>query len=243
MHDVTEGTTRHARADLSVALSLPSSGSAVADMSEVAGRAWAPSTPARWQLVAKRAVDIVVATAALLLTLPVLIVLAVAVRVSSPGPVLFRQTRVGRDGRPFSMLKFRTFPVGHVPPREVETTDVAVVPVARSPLRVGHFLRQSSLDELPQLVNVLLGHMSLVGPRPERPEIASQLAARIPGYRDRERLPVGMTGHAQVLGVCGDTAIEDRVCADNLYIDGWNVRGDLRILVRTVPTLLRKLRT
>jgi lipopolysaccharide/colanic/teichoic acid biosynthesis glycosyltransferase len=200
--------------------------------------------PVGWQRAVKRSIDVVGAGIGLLIVLPIVVVVAAGVRLTSRGPILYRQTRVGRYGRHFTMLKFRTFPVEHVPPSTVvDDGDAALVPVSLSPLRFGRLLRQTSFDELPQLVNVLRGDMSLVGPRPERPELVSVLADRIPQYRDRHRAPVGLTGHAQVLGLCGTTPIEDRVAADNAYIDGWTLRRDAAILAKTVPTLVRKVRS
>ena len=199
--------------------------------------------PAGWRTTAKRAMDLVGASILLIVSLPIFVVVALGVLLSSGGPILFRQTRVGRYGRHFTMLKFRTFPIDHVPPTAIlEDGEAALVPVTDSPLRFGRFLRQTSFDELPQLINVLRGDMSLVGPRPERPEFVSGLAHRIPRYSERHRAPVGLTGHAQVLGLCGTTPIEERVAADNTYIDEWSLRADVAILARTVPTLVRKLR-
>ena len=200
--------------------------------------------PSGWRGAVKRVIDITGAAVSLVVVLPILIVAAAGVRLSSPGPVLYRQTRVGRHGRHFTMLKFRTFPIDHVPPTSVvEDHHNALVPATLSPLRFGRLLRQTSFDELPQLINVLRGDMSLVGPRPERPELVSELEDRIPHYRDRHRAPVGLTGHAQVKGFCGTTPIEHRVAADNEYIDQWTLRGDLAILAKTVPTLIRKVRS
>jgi putative colanic acid biosynthesis UDP-glucose lipid carrier transferase len=196
-----------------------------------------------WRLAAKRTIDVSVSLLVLLVAAPVFVLVAIGVRLSSPGPILFRQTRVGRDGRHFTMLKFRTFPVDHIPPLAVlDAGEVAVVPASLSPVRFGRLLRQTSFDELPQLVNVLRGDMSLVGPRPERPELVAALSHRIPHYHDRHAVPGGLTGHAQVLGLCGTTPIEERVAADIDYIDRWTLRRDFAILARTVPTLWRKIR-
>lgn len=185
--------------------------------------------------VAKRALDVAVALVLLLLVLPVLIVAAVGVRLSSPGPVLFRQPRLTHGGRRFTMLKFRTFPVDHV--------DATVaLPTEACPLAWGRFLRRTSIDELPQLLNVVAGHMSLVGPRPERPRFATELAAEVPGYVERLRAPAGITGLAQVRGLHGTSSLQDRVDADNEYIERWSFWGDLRILAATVPTVVRKAR-
>lgn len=189
--------------------------------------------PTGWGWFVKRTIDLVVCTAVLLLVLPLLIVAALGVRLSSPGPILFRQTRVGRDGRPFTMLKFRSFPVDHV-------DRVVALPVDECPLWWGRLLRRTSIDELPQLLNVIRGDMSLVGPRPERPQFAEALAVSIPTYRERHRVAAGITGYAQVRGLVGTTSIEERVAADNEYIDSWSLGRDARILARTVPTIVRK---
>jgi lipopolysaccharide/colanic/teichoic acid biosynthesis glycosyltransferase len=195
---------------------------------------WGAST-ARWQTRAKRALDVAVAVVALILVLPVGLAAAIGVKLSSPGPVFFSQVRVGRHGATFRMLKFRSFPVDHV---DVEQS----LPTDACPLRFGRFLRRTSIDELPQLLNVLRGEMSLVGPRPERPRFAEDLARAYPAYADRHRAPAGITGLAQIRGLCGPTSIADRICADNEYIDGWSLASDLDILLRTVPAVVRKFR-
>lgn len=188
-----------------------------------------------WQTLAKRTVDVIGAAVLLLLTIPLLLIVALGVRISSPGPVLFRQQRIGRGGELFRMLKFRTFPVDHI-----DLTQS--LPTEACPLPFGRLLRRTSLDELPQLWNVLRGDMSLVGPRPERPQFATHLADSVPGYRERHRMPVGITGLAQINGLCGPTSISDRVKLDNEYIETWSLRQDAKILLHTVPTLLRKAR-
>jgi lipopolysaccharide/colanic/teichoic acid biosynthesis glycosyltransferase len=191
--------------------------------------------PSGGQAVAKRALDIAVALLLILLVAPVLIVAAVGVAVSSRGPLVFRQTRVGRGGQHFTMLKFRTFPHDHA-------DVVHSLPNGACPLRWGRLLRRTSIDELPQLFNVLMGDMSLVGPRPERPRFAEEVARDLPSYRERHRAPVGITGLAQVRGLWGPTSIEARVAADNEYVDTWSFLSDMRILVLTVPALFRKSR-
>jgi exopolysaccharide biosynthesis polyprenyl glycosylphosphotransferase len=180
----------------------------------------------------KRVLDVVVASVGLLGSAPLLFAVAVAVRASSPGPVLFRQRRIGRDGRPFELLKFRTMTVNH----DADTTwsvegDGRVTPV-------GRFLRRTCLDELPQLVNVLRGEMSLVGPRPERPFFARRFSSDVPRYDDRHRVPTGMTGWAQVHGLRGDTPIPDRVRFDNYYIEHWSLWVDLVVLARTLVKVI-----
>ena len=194
----------------------------------------APAAPAV-AVVAKRVLDVAVAVVLLLAVVPIVAVAAIGVRLTSPGPAFFRQVRVGRGGRRFTMYKLRTFPVDHVD-REVS------VPTSACPSRYGRFLRRTSIDELPQLLNVLAGDMSLVGPRPEREQYVDQLAREVPGYVDRLRAPAGITGLAQVRGLHGVSSIADRIAADNEYIDGWTFGSDLRILLRTATAVIRKAR-
>jgi lipopolysaccharide/colanic/teichoic acid biosynthesis glycosyltransferase len=191
-------------------------------------------------LEAKYLVGRCVALVALLLVAPLMIALALAVRGSSRGPVLFRQRRVGQGGETFEMLKFRSMrvaddagfiPAGGSAPGGVEGVD------RRTP--IGRFLRRSSLDELPQLFNVVCGDMALVGPRPERPEHVQRFSADIPGYARRHRVRVGLTGLAQVQGSRGATCIATRAQLDNAYIDGWSLALDVKILGRTVGAVLR----
>jgi lipopolysaccharide/colanic/teichoic acid biosynthesis glycosyltransferase len=161
--------------------------------------------------------------------------------VSSPGPVLFRQRRVGRDGRAFDLLKFRTMreargagefePPEGCAPGGVEGNDRRT--------KVGRHLRELSLDELPQFINVLRGDMSIVGPRPERPLFVKRFATEVDRYHDRHRVRSGITGWAQVHGLRGQTPIADRVEWDNWYIQNWSLRLDLRIVALTVGEVLR----
>jgi exopolysaccharide biosynthesis polyprenyl glycosylphosphotransferase len=197
--------------------------------------------PKGWQFAIKHAFDRVVAFLALLAVAPLLLAIALAVRLSSPGPVLFRQRRVGRDGRVFDVLKFRTMkpteegetfvPVNGSAPGGVEGRDRRT--------RVGRWLRDSSLDELPQLLNVLRGEMSLVGPRPERPEFVDRFAREVQRYEDRHRVKSGITGWAQVNGLRGQTSIADRVEWDNFYVRNWSLALDLRILALTALAVTR----
>ncbi len=182
---------------------------------------------------AKRAFDVAVAGSSLLVLAPLLGTIALAVRVSSPGPVLFRQRRIGQHGRSFDMLKFRTMRVN-------DDSDVTWS-VSEDDRRtgVGRLLRPLSLDELPQLWNVLIGEMSLVGPRPERPHFVEQFSPTVRGYKDRHRLPVGLTGLAQVHGLRGDTSIERRARLDNYYIEHWSPWGDIAIILSTVGEVWR----
>ncbi|WOX22401.1 sugar transferase [Streptomyces solicathayae] len=184
---------------------------------------------------AKRLLDLAVAGPALAVAAPVLMLCALAVRLSDGPGVLFRQERVGQHGRLFTLLKFRTLR----PADETESaTKWSVANDARMSA-VGNFLRRSSLDELPQLWNVLRGDMSLVGPRPERPYFVAQFSRIHAGYAARHRMPVGLTGLAQVHGLRGDTSIEDRCRFDNHYIDHWSLWQDVCILLRTAAGLVR----
>jgi exopolysaccharide biosynthesis polyprenyl glycosylphosphotransferase len=180
--------------------------------------------------VAKRAFDIVFASLAIIITAPLLLVIAIAIKLSSPGPVFFRQERVGRNGRIFNMLKFRTMRVA-----DKTITDTAWRALD-DPRRtgVGALLRRTSLDELPQFFNVLRGEMSVVGPRPERPFFVEKFALEIPHYKMRHGGLVGITGLAQIHGYRGDTCIETRVLYDLQYLENWSLSLDLKIVWRTV---------
>ncbi|CAM5422341.1 sugar transferase [Streptomyces narbonensis] len=186
-------------------------------------------------LTAKRALDIALAAPALALALPVLLLCALAVRLSDGPGVLFRQERVGQHGRHFTLLKFRTLR----PSDDTESATRWNVAGDRRMSAAGSFLRKSSLDELPQLWNILRGDMSLVGPRPERPYFVAQFSKIHTGYAARHRMPVGLTGLAQVHGLRGDTSIEDRCRFDNHYIDHWSLWQDVCILLRTAAGLVR----
>ena len=180
---------------------------------------------ATWRL--KRVADATIAAAALVVASPLFLVLAAAVRLSSSGPVFFRQKRIGHRGRVIEILKFRTMLVND----DADTT-WSVNGDARK-TSIGRLLRATHLDELPQLISVLKGDMSLVGPRPERPYYVDLFAAEIPRYKDRHRVPVGLTGWAQIHGLNGDTSIQDRARFDNRYIERWSLWRDLVILSRT----------
>ncbi|MFH9133998.1 exopolysaccharide biosynthesis polyprenyl glycosylphosphotransferase [Streptomyces sp. NPDC017524] len=184
---------------------------------------------------AKRVTDAALAAVGLLLAAPVMAVCALAVRLSDGPGVLFRQERVGGHGRPFVLLKFRTLRPADV---QESATRWNVASDGRMS-RVGRVLRRTSLDELPQLWNVLRGDMSMVGPRPERPFFVAQFSRAHPGYQARHRMPVGITGLAQVNGLRGDTSIEERARFDNHYIETWSLWQDACVLARTAGSLFR----
>ncbi|MFI7223415.1 sugar transferase [Nonomuraea angiospora] len=186
-----------------------------------------------WPL--KRAMDVAVALTGLVVSAPILALCALLIRMETGPGVLFRQRRVGYRDRPLELIKLRTLRPADA--RESETLwsiahDSRIGPV-------GRLLRKASFDELPQLWNVLRGDMSIVGPRPERPHFVKKFSRTVPGYGLRHRMPVGITGWAQIHGLRGDTSIEDRVRFDNHYIDGWTLRADLKIMLQTVWSLLR----
>jgi exopolysaccharide biosynthesis polyprenyl glycosylphosphotransferase len=187
-----------------------------------------------WRL--KRVLDVVVAAALLVPLAPLMGVLALAVRWEGGPGVLFRQLRVGLDGRTFYLLKFRSLR----PLDELESATSWSVPSEERVGSVGRFLRRTSLDELPQLWNVLRGDMTLVGPRPERPFFVEKFAKQYPRYVARHRVPAGLTGWAQIHGLRGDTSITDRAAFDNYYIENWSLWLDVKILVRTATAVVRR---
>lgn len=187
----------------------------------------------------KRALDLVAATAALVFLAPALLLIAALIGLTSPGPVLFRQRRTGLNGRVFTIFKFRTMTV-------TEDGDV-VTQARRGDARVtpvGAVLRQTSLDELPQLLNVLRGEMSIVGPRPHALVHDAHYGALIPAYADRFRVRPGLTGYAQIKGLRGEIrqleCMARRVEADSAYARNWSLSGDLGIVLKTVPVLLSR---
>ncbi len=200
----------------------------------------------------KHAIDRVMALALLILLSPAIGLMVLAVRVTSPGPAIFRQRRVGRDGKLFDLYKFRSMrepePGGRVglgQPDPVEFLlgwDTAPGGVEGEDRRtaVGRFLRSTSLDEIPQLFNVLRGDMSLIGPRPERPEFVELFRQDITRYGDRHRVKSGITGWAQVHGLRGQTSLAERVEWDNYYIGHWSPALDMKILALTVAAVFRK---
>ncbi|MCM2578235.1 sugar transferase [Streptomyces meridianus] len=191
--------------------------------------------PPRAAVLGKRILDVALSGLALAVLWPLLLACAIAVRRSDGPGVIFRQERIGMGGRRFTVLKFRTLR----PADEHESATRWNVAHDNRMSAAGRFLRRSSLDELPQLWNVLRGDMSLVGPRPERPFFVARFTLAHPGYAARHRMPVGITGLAQVHGLRGDTSIEDRARFDNHYIETWSLWQDVRILLRTAGSFLR----
>ncbi|WP_433331206.1 exopolysaccharide biosynthesis polyprenyl glycosylphosphotransferase [Spirillospora sp. CA-294931] len=186
--------------------------------------------------VAKRAFDVVVATVLLAVASPLLLVCAAVLRCADGPGVIFRQSRIGIGGRPFTLLKFRTLK----PADDTESDTRWSIDGDARMGRAGRFLRRTSLDELPQLWNVLRGDMSLVGPRPERPHFVRLFSASYPGYDQRHRVPVGITGWAQVNGLRGNTSIALRARFDNDYIASWSFTGDLKILLMTAWAMVAR---
>ncbi len=189
-----------------------------------------------WNRALKRAFDIVFSAAVLVLFSPLMLLIALLIKLTSPGPVFYIQERVGIDGRPFLIYKFRTMYVD----AEEDTGPVWAKPndPRRTPL--GRILRRFSLDELPQFINVLLGDMSVVGPRPERPYFVEQFRQQIPKYMRRHREKAGITGWAQVNGLRGDTSIEERTKYDLYYVEHWSLIFDLKIILKTVVRIFKE---
>ena len=179
-----------------------------------------------WNSVLKRGLDLCLGGIGLALFSPLLGLIAVMIKLGSPGPIFFRQERMGLDGRRFSMLKFRSM----VEDAERETGPVWTAPSDPRVTRIGRFLRRTSLDELPQLWNVIKGEMSLVGPRPERPELIGKFRKEVPKYMLRLKVKAGVTGWAQIHGWRGSTSIEKRIEHDMYYIENWSLWLDLKVL-------------
>jgi exopolysaccharide biosynthesis polyprenyl glycosylphosphotransferase len=203
-----------------------------------------PSNPRDWRISVKYASDRVLALLAIVVVSPLLILAAAGTAVTIGRPILFRQRRVGLDGHEFEMLKFRTMRVADPEEAErdsrgvAEAIDQGLAPGgaegAERRSRFGSFLRRTGLDELPQLFHVLKGEMSVVGPRPERPEYAALFEQQLRRYSDRHQVKAGITGWAQVHGLRGDTSLEERIEWDNYYIENWSPWLDLKVLLLTV---------
>ena len=187
---------------------------------------------AGWRGGLKRLTDVVLSLGALVVFGPFMVLIALVLLAVEGEPVLFRQERVGRGGRVFGMYKFRTMPVCVRKPGEE---------ARHRPAPAGKFLRLSGLDELPQLVNVLKGDMSLVGPRPEQPELVEEFTRRLPAYPKRHEVAAGITGWAQVNGFWGATSLRERLAHDLEYVRRWSLGFDMVILWMTVGSIFRRL--
>ncbi|MFY9550290.1 MAG: undecaprenyl-phosphate glucose phosphotransferase [Thermoanaerobaculia bacterium] len=188
-----------------------------------------------WMSLVKRTLDLGISAGALALLSPVLAAIAAAIRLADGGPVLYRQRRMGLDGRPFDIVKFRSMVVS----AEEESGPTWAISEDPRRTRLGTFLRTWSLDELPQLWNVLRGEMSLVGPRPERPEFVREFKEKFPQYMLRHRVRAGITGWAQVHGWRGNTSLSKRIEYDLYYIENWSLSLDIKILWMTLRHGLR----
>jgi Undecaprenyl-phosphate glucose phosphotransferase len=187
-----------------------------------------------WNRLAKRVFDFVFSAVVLAGIWPALLLLAAAIKLSSRGPVFYRQQRMGLDGRRFEMLKFRTMDAD----AEARTGPVWARPSDQRRTSFGAFLRRLSLDELPQFINVIRGEMSVVGPRPERPVFVEKFRQTVPGYMLRHKVKAGITGWAQVNGLRGNTSLEKRIQYDIEYIERWSVWLDVKIIAMTVVRVL-----
>jgi Undecaprenyl-phosphate glucose phosphotransferase len=188
-----------------------------------------------WNSMVKRGMDLVIAAAALVALLPFFPLVALAIWLEDRGPIFYRQERMGLDGKPFMIVKFRSMRIN------AEATSGPVWAIKDDPrrTRVGAFLRHWSLDELPQIWNVLMGDMSIIGPRPERPTFVREFKHKIPRYMLRHRVKAGITGWAQVHGWRGNTSIKKRIQYDLYYIQNWSLKLDFKILWMTVRHALR----
>ncbi|MGI8424492.1 MAG: undecaprenyl-phosphate glucose phosphotransferase [Chloroflexota bacterium] len=188
-----------------------------------------------WQRTVKRIFDVFFSALVLVVASPLMLLTALLVKLDSPGPVFYAQERVGQDGKRFHAVKFRSM----VHEAEQMTGRFWTVPDDSRRTRLGSWLRRLSLDELPQFVNVLVGDMSVVGPRPERPMFVAQFSETVPDYLRRLRVKAGITGWAQVNGLRGDTSIDERTKFDLEYVDNWSLWLDLKIILRTAILVLR----
>ncbi len=200
------------------------------------------TNPIGWQFALKHTMDRACAAVGLVLISPLFLTLMLLVRLSSPGPIFFGQDRIGRDGKVFQCLKFRSMRPADPAAAAFTVKDGAAPGGVEGEDRrtwIGKIMRKTSMDELPQLLNVVKGEMSLVGPRPERPEFVELFEMQIRRYGDRHRVKAGMTGWAQVHGLRGQTSIADRAEFDNFYIENWSILLDMKILALTVLAVLK----
>ncbi len=183
-----------------------------------------------WNRVIKRLFDLTVSSLVLIMLCPLFVLIAILIKLSSSGPIFYRQERIGRDGKRFNIYKFRTM----VANAEKETGPVWAKPDDSRVTLLGRFLRKFNLDELPQLWNVCIGNMSLVGPRPERSHFVEQFRDQIPRYMSRHKIKSGLTGWAQIHGLRGNTSLEERIQYDLYYMENWTLMMDVEILFATL---------
>jgi exopolysaccharide biosynthesis polyprenyl glycosylphosphotransferase len=187
-----------------------------------------------WNRILKRGFDVTFSLCALIIALPVMALIAVVIKLTSPGPVFYIQERIGLDGTSFPLIKFRSMRID----AEKSTGPVWNTKDDSRTTVIGRILRRTSLDELPQLFNVLSGQMSIVGPRPERPFFVEQFKSNVPKYLERHRVKTGMTGWAQVNGLRGDVPIEDRTKYDIYYVENWSLVLDIKIILKTIRAVI-----
>jgi exopolysaccharide biosynthesis polyprenyl glycosylphosphotransferase len=187
-----------------------------------------------WNFIVKRAFDLVFASCILFITSPLFLFIAILIKLDSKGPIFYLQERVGLDGESFKVMKFRSM---HTDAEQM-TGPVWSQKMDPRATRVGKFLRRFSLDELPQLINVIKGDMSLVGPRPERPHFVEQFRKHVPRYLERHRVKTGMTGWAQVNGLRGNAPIAERTKYDVYYVENWSLVFDVKIIFKTLHAVL-----
>ncbi|MEK7805592.1 MAG: exopolysaccharide biosynthesis polyprenyl glycosylphosphotransferase, partial [Planctomycetota bacterium] len=183
-----------------------------------------------WNIIVKRVLDIVFSSLVIIFTSPVMLIIAILIKLTSGGPLLLKQERMGLDGKTFNMLKFRTMFAN----AEQETGPVWAKKDDPRRTKIGKLLRKTSMDELPQFFNVLKGDMSIVGPRPERPVFIENFRNTIPKYMLRHKMKAGITGWAQVSGWRGNTSLEKRIEYDLYYIENWSLNFDLKIIWLTL---------
>jgi exopolysaccharide biosynthesis polyprenyl glycosylphosphotransferase len=191
-------------------------------------------TLSTWNFIVKRAFDLLFASLILLLTSPIMLLIAILIKLNSNGPIFYLQERVGLDGEEFKVIKFRSMRF------DAEQSTGPVWSQKNDPrtTQLGRFLRRFSLDELPQLMNVIKGDMSIVGPRPERPHFVEKFKNQVPRYLERHRAKTGMTGWAQVNGLRGNASIAERTKYDIYYIEHWSLVFDMKIILKTIHTVL-----
>lgn len=188
-----------------------------------------------WSTLFKRLFDIILSLIFLIIITPILLIVAIFIKITSKGSILYLQNRVGEQGKLFNILKFRTMKEN----AEEETGPIFASPNDHRTTRIGKVLRKTSIDELPQLFNVLKGDMSLVGPRPERPNFVEHFRDEVPRYIERHKVKPGITGWAQVHGLRGDSSIKERVKYDLFYIENWSIGMDIKIILQTLYTLIK----